>query len=123
MTTKGLLINLGKLLLCGSLFAVGMVTGGVLVSIVGLQPPPMPEGVDEALAFLILLLESPLVALVLIFLARGLGGRFPPRAAALSFFAWVVYALNTAIETLAFTTTTVEGALSTAVSFLPPSVL
>ena len=123
MTTKGSFINLGKLLLCSTVFGVGMMIGGMAVSVVGLQPPPMPEGVDASLAFLILLLESPLLALALILLARGLGGGLLSRAAALSSFTWVVYALNTAIESLAFTATTVEGGLSTAVSFLLPSIL
>jgi hypothetical protein len=123
MTIKGSLINLGKLLLCSLVFAVGMMIGGIAVSLVGLQPPPMPEGVDGNRAFLILLLESPLLALALVLLARGLGGRLLPRAAALSSFTWVVYSLNTAIETLAFTATTVEGALSSAVSCLLPSIL
>jgi hypothetical protein len=82
----------------------------------------MPEGVDSSLAFLLLLLESPIMALALALVARGLGGRLLPRATALSFFTWVAYTLNTTIESLAFTSTTVEGALFTTVSFLLPSV-
>jgi len=62
------------------------------------------------------------MALALALVARGLGGGLLPRALALSFFTWVVYTLNTAIESVAFTSTTVEGALFTTVSFLLPSI-
>jgi hypothetical protein len=83
----------------------------------------MPEGVDSAFAFFLLMLESPLMMFALALIARGLGGGPLPRALVLSFFMWVAYALNTAVETLAFTTTTLSGALFTAVAFLVPSLL
>ena len=122
MTIKQLLINLGKLLLCSLAFILGAVIGGMVAALLGLQQPPMPEGVDSSFAFLLLLLESPLMALALALVARGLGGRLLSRALTLSFFTWVAYTLNTVIESLAFTTTTVAGALFTTVSFLVPSV-
>jgi hypothetical protein len=96
--------------------------GGTLAVLLGLQQPPMPEGVNSSLAFLLLLLESPVMALALALVARGLGGRLLPRATTLSFFTWVVYTLNTTIESLAFTSTTVQGAFFTTVSFLLPSI-
>lgn len=123
MRIKQLLIYLGKLLLCSLAFILGAVIGGMVAMLLGLQQPPMPEGVDGSLAFLLLLLESPVMALALALVARGLGGGLLPRAIALSFFTWVVYTLNTAIESLAFTSTTVEGALFTTVSFLLSSIL
>jgi hypothetical protein len=123
MRIKQLLVYLGKLLLCSLAFVLGAVIGGMVTMLLGLQQPPMPEGVDSSLAFLLLLLESPLMALTLALIARGLGGALLPRATALSFFTWVVYTLNTAIESVAFTSTTVEGALFTTVSFLLPSIL
>jgi len=122
MKTKSFFITMGKLLLCSLVFILGAIAGGIIVTFLGLQSPPMPEGVDGNLAFLILLLESPLLALTLILIARGLGGGLLPRATALSFFTWVVYTLNTAIESLVFTSTTVEGALFTTLSFLLPSI-
>lgn len=122
MKIRNFFVNLGKSLLCSLAFILGAIIGGMLVIFMGIQPPPMPDGVDGNLAFLILLLESPLLALALILLARGLGGRLLSRAIILSFFSWVVYTLNTAIETLAFTTTTVQGALFTIISFLLPSI-
>ena len=121
MNIKQLLVNLGKLLLCSLAFILGAVLGGMAAALLGLQQPPMPEGVEPSLAFLLLLLESPVMVLALALVARGLGGRLLPRALILSFFTWVAYTLNTAIESLAFTTTTVSGALFTTVSFLVPS--
>jgi hypothetical protein len=121
MNIRQLLINLGKLLLCSLAFILGAVLGGTAAAVLGLQQPPMPEGVEPSLAFLLLLLESPVMVLALALVARGLGGRLLPRALILSFFTWVAYTLNTAIESLAFTTTTVSGALFTTVSFLVPS--
>ena len=123
MKIKQLLLNLGKLLLCSLAFIVGAVIGGIVAAVLGLQQPPMPEGVHSSFAFLLLLLESPLMALVLVLVARGLGGGLLPRALALSFFTWVAYTLNTVIETLAFTVTTIGGAWFTAISFLVPSIV
>ncbi|MFB0535832.1 MAG: hypothetical protein ACETWR_12725 [Anaerolineae bacterium] len=122
MTTKQLLINFGKLLLCSLAFILGVMIGGMVAALLGLQQPPMPEGVDSSFAFLLLLLESPVMALALALVARGLGGRLLPRALTLSFFTWAAYTLNTVIESLAFTTTSVAGALFTTVSFLVPSI-
>ncbi len=122
MKNKTYFIMIGKLFLCSLVFILGAIIGGMLVTFLGLQPPPMTEGVDGNLAFLIIMLESPLLALSLILVASGLGGGLLSRAIILSFFTWVVYTLNTAIETLAFTTTTVEGAIFTIVSFLLPSI-
>ena len=123
MKIKQLLLNLGKLLLCSLAFIVGAVIGGIVAAVLGLQQPPMPEGVHSSFAFLLLLLESPLMALVLVLVARGLGGGLLPRALALSFFTWVAYTLNTVIETLAFTVTTIGGAWFTTISFLVPSIV
>jgi hypothetical protein len=123
MKIRNLLINFGKLLVCSLAFILGAMIGGTVAALLGLQQPPMPEGVDSSFAFLLLLLESPVMALALALVARGLGGGRLSRALTLSFFTWVAYTLNTAIESLVFTTTTVSGALFTTVSFLVPSIL
>jgi hypothetical protein len=115
-------LDLGKLFLCSLAFIVGAVVGGVVVTILGFQPPHLPEGVDRNLAFLILLMESPILGLAIVLIARGLDGGMLLRAAVLSLFTWVVYTLNTSIESLAFTTTTMEGALFTIISFLFPCI-
>jgi hypothetical protein len=123
MKIKQTLINLGKLLLCSVAFIVGAVIGGTAAALLGLQQPPMPDGVDGSFAFLLLLVESPLMVYALVLVARGLGGGLLTRALALSLFTWVAYTLNTVIETLAFTTATIEGALFTTISFLVPGIL
>lgn len=123
MRIEQLPIYLGKLLLCSLAFILGAVIGGMVAALLGLQQPPVLEGVDSSLAFLLLLLESPVMAFALALVARGLAGGLLPRALILSFFTWVTYTLNTAIESLAFTIMTVEGALFTTVSFLLPSIL
>ncbi len=122
MTIKSLFITSGKLFLCSLVFIMGAIIGGMLVTFLGLQPPPTPDGVDGNLAFMMIMLESPFLVLTLIMISRGLGGGPLPRAIILSLFTWVVYTLNTAIETLAFTTTTVEGAIFTTVSFFLPAI-
>ena len=122
ITGKQFFTSLGKLLLCSLAFILGSIAGGMIVTLLGLQPPAMPEGVDGNLAFLILMVESPLLALTLVLIGRGLGGGLLARAVTLFFFTWAVYTLNTAIESLAFTTATVEGAIFTTVSFLPACI-
>lgn len=122
MKMKTFLLATGKLLLCSIAFILGTIIGGMVVTLFGLNPPPIPEGVDGNLAFLILMLESPLLVFSLILIGRGLGGDRLARALTLSIFTWVVYTLNTVIESLIFTTTTMEGALFTALSFLFPCI-
>jgi hypothetical protein len=79
-------------------------------------------GCGQFICFPAPFLGSPLMALVLAMLARGLAGRQLPRALTISIFTWVTYTLNTVVESLAFTTTTVEGAMFTTISFLFPSI-
>jgi hypothetical protein len=122
MKIKSFFLTAGKLLVCSLVFIVGAVVGGMVVTVFGLQSPPMPEGVDSDLAFVILMLETPLLVLALILIGRGLGGGLLPRAITLSIFTWVVYTLNTAIESLAFTSMSIEGAIFTTISFLPSSI-
>lgn len=123
MKMKTFLLFLAKLILSSIAFILGAVIGGMIVTFIRLQSPPMPEGVDSSRAFLTLMLESPLLVLPLILIGRGLGGGTLSRAATLSFFTWTVYTLNTTIESLAFTTMSAEGALFTTLSFLPPAIL
>jgi len=86
MKTYLSLLYLGKLLLSSSAYILGAVALGMIVTLLGLQPPPMPEGVDSGRAFPVLMLESPLLVLPLILIGRGLGGGILSRAATLSLF-------------------------------------
>ena len=123
MNGKMILVFTGKLLICSITFIIGSIIGGIVATHLGLQQPPLPEGVDSTYAFFLLMLESPLMMFALAPIAGGLGGGLLPRGLVLSFFMWVAYTLNTAIETLAFTITTVSSALFTTISFLVPSLL
>lgn len=121
MNIKSLLVNIGKLLLCGVIFAIGTVLGGLLVTLLGLQAPTMPEGMDQQSAMLFMLLESPLLALVLALLARHLAGGFWSRALILFFITWICNSVNTQIEAAAFAGMA-EGFWFTVLTFLVPAL-
>lgn len=121
MTIKSLLIGLGKLVVCVLAWVVGLVLGGMLVSALGLQSPPLPEGFDAASAGLYMQLESPVLALLLAVLARQLQGSFWTRALSLAALAWVANTLNNQIEATFFNTQA-TGFLFTVLIFLVPAL-
>lgn len=104
MSFKRLLINLGKLLLCGIAFLVGIEIGGMVASLVGLQQAPMAPGADRNLLRLYWLLSTPLLALALALVARGLSAAFITRSLILWFLTWIVYAVNDQLEGLLVST-------------------
>lgn len=121
MNVRSLFATIGKLLLCGVIFAIGTFIGGMVVVMLGLQQPPVPEGMDAQSAMFLLLLESPLFALVLALLARHLAGGFWVRAPMLFFLAWISNSVNNQIEAAAFAGMT-EGFLFTVLTFLVPAL-
>jgi hypothetical protein len=121
MTMKSLFVNLGKLLLCGVIFSIGTIIGGIVVTILGLQQPPMPEGMEPQAAMLSMLLESPLLALVLALLARHLSGGFWARTLMLASLTWISNSLNNQIEASAFAGME-AGFLFTIITFLFPAL-
>jgi hypothetical protein len=122
MTIKQLLINLGKLLLCGVVFAVGMVIGGMVASLLKLPSPTPPPGIDVRMTGVYLMLTTPLLALALALIARGLGGSFLTRTLILALFTWVAYTLNTQLEASIFSTYA-AGFWFTVVDYLMPALL
>lgn len=96
---KYIIVSVFKLLLCGVLFFIGMIVGGMVAQALGIQPV-VPEGMEPGAAMLALLLTSPMLALGVALPARGIGGGRWMRALVLAWFTWVVYGLNTALETL-----------------------
>jgi hypothetical protein len=122
MNIKQLLIDLGKLILCGIAFAVGVIAGGMVATLLRLPSPSMPEGMDPATAGVVLMLEGPLFALALAVIARGLTGGFLTRAFVLSLFAWIPYTVNTQLEAAIFSTMANSFWFSI-VDFLVPSIL
>jgi len=121
MNIKSLLVHFGKLLLCGVIFSIGTVLGGMLVTMLGMQAPTMPEGMDQQSAMLFMLLESPLLALVLALLARHLAGGFWARSLMLFFITWICNSVNTQIEAAAFAGMG-EGFWFTILTFLVPAL-
>lgn len=99
MEPKFIIVSVFKLLLCGLLFFVGMIVGSMVAQVLGIQAVA-PEGLEPTSAMLALLLTAPVLALGVALLARGIGGERWTRVLVLSWFAWVVYGLNTALETL-----------------------
>jgi hypothetical protein len=104
MSFKNALLYLAKLLLGAMAFSVGIIAGGMLATLLQLQPPATPAGMDVTNAMLYMVLTSPLLALALAFLARGLAGGFLTRALTLSFLAWIAYTVNTQLEASIFST-------------------
>lgn len=121
MNIKSLFITIGKLLLCGVIFAMGTVIGGMFVTIIGFQAPPMPEGMDPQSAMLFMLLESPLLALVLVFLSRHLAGGFWVRTLILFSLTWICNSVNNQIEAAAFAGMA-KGFWFTVLIFLVPAL-
>jgi len=119
MNIKSLFTNLGKLLLCGVIFSIGTVIGGMVVTMLGLQPPSMPEGMDQQSVMLFMLLESPLSALILALLARHLSGGFWARTLILFLLSWISNSVNNQIEAAAFAGME-EGFWFTVLTFLVP---
>jgi len=120
MNIKSFFANIGKLLLCGVIFSAGLVIGGMVVGSLGLQQPSMPEGMDAQSTMLLMLLESPLLALVLALLARHLAGGFRARALMLFFLAWISNSVNNQIEASVFAGMA-QGFLFTTLTLLMPA--
>jgi hypothetical protein len=122
MNTKHFLLNVGKLLLCVVAYILGITLGGMLASALQLQQPAMPEGMDASSAGLYMILESPLLALVLIGLSRSIAGNFWVRSLMLGSLTWVSNSLNNQIEASYFGSMS-TGFWFTIVTFLVPSFL
>ncbi len=121
MNIKQLLIDMVKLILCGLAFFVGVIVGGMIATLLQLQPPTTPAGMDMTNALTYMLITSPLLGLALAFLARGLGGGLLTRALTLSFLTWIAYTVNTQIEASIFSTFA-TGIWYAIVAFAVPSL-
>lgn len=98
MAWKTLLIDLGKVILAGAAFALGIMLGGMIATMLQLAQPTPPPGADMNTVGLYSMLTTPLIAFGLAVLARGLSGSLVMRALVLSFFLWITYAVNTQLE-------------------------
>lgn len=98
MTIKTWLVDMGKLILAGGVFAIGTVLGGMVAALLQLPLPTPPQGADMSTVSLYMMLSTPLLALALAVVARGLRGSFVVRAPVLAFFLWIAYVVNTQLE-------------------------
>jgi len=110
-----------KLSLCGVVHAVGMVLGGVLVRLMGLEPMPLPAGVDPFAQFALSVLGGMVIAIGLASMAVSLSARQWQRWAILTAFAFIANGVAVALETSIFLTLGGDVALATAT--LPASAL
>jgi len=92
------LISLGKLLTCALALEIGTIIGGIIAVALKLPIPKSPAGADMKSIQLYMLLVTPLYALALAIVARGLRGNFLARTLILFSLAWVSYTLNTELE-------------------------
>lgn len=102
MRLKKVLVDLGKLLLCSIAFVLGTFIGGMVAVLLQLPTPRIPTGIDSSVIWY-QMLATPLIALSLAILARGLGGGFVTRAFSLSSLGWIAYTVNTQLEASIFT--------------------
>lgn len=104
MNVRTVVSYLWKVPLCALVYVLGTMVGSVVASLIGMQTPAMPEGTTPNTLMLFQLLASPLLALCLAFLSRGVRGRLVCRWLILSSVTWVAYGVNTVLEAAIFTT-------------------
>jgi hypothetical protein len=99
---------------------VGLMLGGMILPLLGLSTPVIPEGIDSLTVGMISLGMSVFIVLSGALLARNLNGSLVSRWVSLSLLILVAYGVNNALEGALFTT--IE-ALSTPQNFLSIVVL
>lgn len=104
MRFKAVLSYIWKVLVCGVAFVLGSLVGSVIAGVIGLETPAIPQGTDPGILMLFQLLASPILALGLAFVARGIQGSFVARWLILSLLTWVASGVNTVLEAAIFTT-------------------
>ncbi|MGA9191914.1 MAG: hypothetical protein WBZ24_09295 [Anaerolineales bacterium] len=98
MTLRNGLTHLGKLMLAAVGYELGVVLGGMLVTLLGLQAPNPPPGSDMAAVARYMMFTAPLYALALAILATQLGGGYIARWLSLASLLWIAYTVNTQLE-------------------------
>lgn len=104
MNFKSWIHYIWKIPLCGIAYFVGFMVGSPLASAMGLTAPAIPAGADPTTLMQLTLVGSLILALVMAWLSRNLGGGFWARWASLFVLAWIAYALNTYLEAVIFST-------------------
>jgi len=94
----------GKTLVCAFALILGTVFGGAIVPALHIQPPAMPPGAAPNLLFAWSLVGALVLAVCMVPLAAGLGGRLVNRYLALGGLLFIANAVNSAIEMTIFST-------------------
>lgn len=98
--------TVGKIILGGIAFYIGIILGSMLATLLGIGMPPMPPGVNQSTLMVYTLLGSFILAGMLGFVSLRLSGNFLTRWLILAFLTWIVYGVNTYLEAAIFTTMT-----------------
>lgn len=126
MKIKTILSYFWKLPLCAIAFFIGMALGGVLLPLMGLQAPAIPEGTDANTIALWFLVGSIILSLPLSTLARNLTAKITGRWLILSTLTWMVGGVGMVLESVFFMETgavsSINSTLFTMLNFLLPSV-
>ena len=122
MNIRRLIINLGKLLLSGLAYFIGMMVGSMVAMLLSLPQPPIPEYVDQATATIAMLLVSPILALALALIAQGIAGGWLTRMLILSGLTYVAYTLNTMLDATLYVTAYASTSAFTTISAIVPSL-
>lgn len=102
MGPKTTMIFLSKVLVAALTFVGGLMLGGMVAGVSGLQAPVLPPGMDADATTRILLFSSPLLVLALYWVGCELAGGWLARTSALALLTWVAYVLNNVIEAVIF---------------------
>jgi len=103
------LISMGKGLLAGVIWQVGLIVGSLVTPLLGFETPAVPPGVDPSLVLPLGVLVGIPVAITLGELNKRLQLPFMPRVLTLFAFNYLVYGLGQVLEQVLFTTTTSLG--------------
>ena len=122
MNIRQLIVSLGKLLLSGFAYFIGLIVGGMITSLLHLPQPPMPEGTDQASSAIALLLVSPILALALALIARRISGGWLTRTLILSGLTYVAYTLNTVLDASLYVTAYASTSAFITISAIIPSL-
>jgi hypothetical protein len=109
---------------CALAYVLGSVIGGMMLPLLGVSMPAMPEGADPQTLMRDMLLAALVLAVGLTPLSRHLAGSLHARVAILSALIWVCATLNTVIEARIFSTLFAQGgALSLVLHGILPSLV
>ena len=98
-----ILVSIGKGLLAGLVWQVGLIAGAVIAPLLGFEAPPSPPGVDPTLLLPLGVLIGAPVAILLGELNRRLRLPFVPRALVVFLFNYLVYGVGQTLEQVLFT--------------------